>query len=336
MNQLEKALESDYGEFDFIDEGDDSVLSTSSGKQIHQSIGGRPPVPRLSLYEEVIDELENKRDNNYRQQKYSQKKSALGGAVSPTVGGHQGLGLGGSPAHIRSSNLSLHSPSLNGGGVYGSNASPSKTRLGHVPVYADHTLMLRHHQKRKWLLQQNNQANNFQHQGAPHHIFPTGNSLRRCSSLSQTDGSTNNPFNSLATSATSVNKTGSTNQVSFPIHTRLTVGGPPKQPTTPSVVANGKCQKSPATNNRMKDSNEANNNTYNTRKSPWLLRGNLSSYARRRRGSSTSLHTTEDEAGSEMDDCQRENAVNVNGCHQSNGGNIQDSSDSSSLSLNRR
>ena len=254
--QLEKTLENDYGEFDFIDGNDATLTRNETPTRTNNRLSA-------SFYDEVLKELDNTSSSSrLRQSRHpsTSSLSATGGLVSP---------VSSTPPGLRGSNTSLSQP------------PPYSPK---VSVYADHTLMLRHHQKRKWLLK-NNKLD----------LKPEG-SLRRCSSLSQTD--TSNPFTNSQQPPKTEKKTWlstTNNQVRFPIHTRLSIGGP------------NAAQKTDETNN-------------NNRRSPWLLRGNLSSYARRRRGSSTSLHT-----------------VGMDDESEANGSEMDDENDSSnSMSLNRR
>ena len=63
-------------------------------------------------------------------------------------------------------------------------------------------------------------------------------------------------------------------------------------------------------NNTSSNSINNNNGNGSKTKSPWQLRSNLSSFARRRRGSSTSLHTFSDNDDETLANADLNNAVN--------------------------
>jgi hypothetical protein len=184
-------------------------------------------------------------------------------------------------------------------------------------------------------------------------ITQVGAPLRRCSSLSQTsylpeyDDTCSDFFFKTDKSKSTTNQnrqaSKSIDQSEFlteePLPPqKITGSGPPLSPSpwlsTPTssstsysnngrYLYRGKFQPTP-NNNPMSNSMNNNQNHQNNTKSPWLLRSNLSSFARRRRGSSTSLHTfsdNDDEVGAPID-------LNIN---FSNINNKQKQADSISL-----
>ena len=406
--QLERSLENDYGEFDFID-GDGTLprtttppFSSNYGYAVYESEKTREKAKVVSLYDEVFEEI-NREKNEYANSKenrsnqanvtireqnklkndkyhsdHSNKKnrrlsSSSLSSVSTNENAKNGIRANTKYLNHMGSNASFQTPQ-----------SPSKqtsafipsssTNTASVSVYADHTLMLRsHHKRRRWLL--------MKHTNPSKHLYdvdrdstknnqtkmldamPTETpNLRRCASLAQNvysesssdyspfivangqedrgnfvneinelnnidhvsqklfllngncsashmDIGTNNINNDNNNSAK--NETINLSWLSKSVSTSVRKGSfssgmSSEKECFPSTRVQYSSAKDGQTNKEL----VSNNNTIDkssiwqrSRRSPWLLRSNLSSYARRRRGSSTSLHTigiNEEEISGEM------------------------------------
>ena len=404
--RLEKSLENDYGEFDFID-GDSTLNRTSvppSISNINNSSSKfqndhkfnktteRGNKSNVSLLDEVVEEIDRDRKNifstkeNHRiQAKVREKSSTKGTQNLADSFGKKSRRLSSSSLSSASlceqtnSYLASDPENINHLGTYSSFKSPlSTTRnndefipsvTSHIPnvsVYADHTLMLRsHHKRRRWLLIKSQtpakkayEYNNREIKTDQIHLQNEQSvmnpSLRRCSSLAQNfyseSSSDNSPFvmiNELENNKKVVNcikqldnkdqgsqkllllkdvsnrhtvfgtdsidsdnnnsaknETNATSWLSTPF------SNPVKNMNTYSnalskrdfpAKTHDQFHDTERTNTGNSEidiqttSNSSNENKpcfrQRSRRSPWLLRSNLSNYARRRRGSSTSLHT---------------------------------------------
>ena len=435
--QLERTLENDYGEFDFID-GEATLSRTAaspyvnrgpnikyvasksaqcseesrgSEEQTQNSIslfddvlkeidkvqqGTSDVIPKIGTHKSTIEAQASKQGNHLNSSGSSTKRnrrlssSSLSAVcVSETNPVCNELNIKGY-SHPES-NASLYVPASTPNSAVFTVSSASSTPK--VSVYADHTLMLRsHHRRRRWLLmnhssqpQELNEVNKGSVQQNPLHVlehlqqqkqYPN---LRRCTSLAQNvyseSSSDYSPYlmsNGHDAGDNLVNGIGefqNKDQVSQKLFL-LNENCSPSQringtnidndnnsaknkinniswlstPISSSVKKRGSSSDMPSEqqnfpNTRLQycntdvDSDKAiSNNTsildkvcgrQRNRRSPWLLRSNLSSYARRRRGSSTSLHTiglNDEEPLNEVDHSSRNNSTiitSTNGAKQS-------------------
>jgi hypothetical protein len=387
--QLERSLENDYGEFDFID-GDSTltrapVVSYSSNynytdiNPVKNQEKPKNPIGHnntpLSLFDEVIDEINKEKNEflNSKENKGSQANVILREENKLKNDQHKYDLSNKKSRRLSSTSLSSASTSETSCGVenskylkhMGSNASfqiplsptrktsafipSSVTNTPNVSVYADHTLMLRsHHKRRRWLLMKHTNPSKNVYDGSSDGMknnqtqmietLPTENpNLRRCASLAQNvyseSSSDCSPFliancqNNKKNIVNGIREFDNTDQVSKKLfllndnssssHTVFSTNAidndnnnsakneinrfswlstsittPAKRLSTPVQYCNAE--------ERQKNKEFVNGNNNNnieksivqhrSRRSPWLLRSNLSSYARRRRGSSTSLH----------------------------------------------
>ena len=190
-------------------------------------------------------------------------------------------------------------------------------------LIADQTLFLRHHQKRKQQLRRQQQwsVGKWQLQskkddqtavvtaGQLQLSDQTQQLLRRCSSLTQTYCDDIPTSIAAATSATTDQPPSSRSSVHLPDYpdrnengsTRLSSPGTSSTSGTKNIryLYSGKYRPTFSQDPQQLASVNGNNNhereLNNLNQSPWLLSNNLSSFARRRRSSSTSLHTYEDD-----------------------------------------
>ena len=256
-NNLEKTLENDYGEFEYIDEG--ATLTRTLGTNGESKDQHRKSM--FSFSDEVFDELEKSG---------TLKKPTQNTEVQTPI--YETYGA------WRARNQRRN--------YYNNNSVTNNTSAKLQALIADQTLLLRHHKKRQQAAeakfqQEKEEENSREEQlqsllllqkqlaaATKEHL--EGNSvnnlgaLRRCSSLSQTNEIGENPQPPAKINGTSP----------------LTSSPWLSNSTTSKYLYRGKFQPSSSNNNNNK--------------SPWQLRSNLSSFARRRRGSSTSLHNFSD------------------------------------------
>ena len=410
---LERSLENDYGEFDFID-GDctlsrETVPSYTSNighaDRIHKidKISERKNCSNVSLLDEVVEEMGKEKDffsckeNQGNQANVCIREKLL-------TKGKQQLVDSSSKKSRRLSSTSLSSASLseqtssyftsyaepiNYPGRYAPIKSPlSSTCINsdfvtstnsvkpYVSVYADHTLMLRSHKKRRrWLLLKSQNSSKKSYEYDEKEIEPDqthlkskksiiNSSLRRCSSLAQNfqseSSSDNSPYlmtydfenrknivngykqfdnsdqwsqkllllNEISGRNTvfiddSIDSDNNNSAINGTSWLSTSLSKPVKNIDKDSSSQSENCFLANAhdkyhafdgsINNKTRDNvHTLNNSSSNdskpsfrqkTRRSPWLLRSNLSNYARRRRGSSTSLHT----AGLNEDETSKDN-----------------------------
>lgn len=259
-NDLEKHLENDYGEFEYIDEG---ATLTRTLKTNGECVEHRKSM--FSFSDEVFDELE--KSGTLKKRSEAENYETYG-SWRQKHKQHQGSGSTRSGYHYASYN--------------NNNSVTNNTSAKLQALIADQTLLLRHHKRRQQvqqqvqqedlereeqlqsllILQQQLAAATKEHLegSSSSKVCSIGAPLRRCSSLSQTcpETTTESPL-----PPAKINGTGYSPWLS--------------NSSTSKYLYRGKFN---------------NNNSVN--KSPWQLRSNLSSFARRRRGSSTSLHTFSD------------------------------------------
>ena len=400
--RLERSLENDYGEFDFID--GDSTLSRGAlpsynsnhnyidqkSENGHDTIKktGRDNKPQVSLLDEVVEEMSKEKSDFLtakenqasqanvfiREKTLTKAKQCLPGSSGKKSRrlSSTSLSSGSSISEPTNSYLTLNSEHVDNVGINKSTKNTSKlipsaaTNTPNISVYADHTLMLRSHQKRRrWLLikSQNctSTSDEYNNRGikTDQTYLPKDSSinipnLRRCSSLAQNfyaESSTeNSPYltsngfenrNKIVNGLSQFNNTDHESQKLFllnDISARHTVFNTDNIDNDNNNSAKNEVNKvswlstslsayAKNVNNSSKTllehdspcnihdqydnakgantihtkvnilnaSNSSSDNKHffrqRSRRSPWLLRSNLSNYARRRRGSSTSLHT---------------------------------------------
>lgn len=263
-NDLEKHLENDYGEFEYIDEG--ATLTRTLKTNGESIVEHRKSM--FSFSDEVFDELEKSGTLKRGDQN-----------IYETYGSWRQKHHQGSAQRYHYNN---------------NNSVTNNTSAKLQALIADQTLLLRHHKRRQQvqqedlereeqlqsllILQQQLAAATKEHlEGSSSSktsiAFGGGAPLRRCSSLSQTcpDSIQESPPPAALPPA-KINGTAA--------------GGSPYSPWL-----SNSSNSSTSSKYLYRGKFTANNNNV---KSPWQLRSNLSSFARRRRGSSTSLHTFSD------------------------------------------
>ena len=414
--QLERSLENDYGEFDFID-GDSTLTRAPTSsysskynytdiKPIKNQEKPKNPIGQnnspVSLIDEVIDEINKEKNDffNSKENRGSQANVILREGNKLKNDQHKYDLSNKKSRRLSSTSLSSASTSETKCVVdnskylnhMGSNTSfqiplsptrktsafipSSVTNTPNVSVYADHTLMLRsHHKRRRWLLMKHtNPSKNLydvssggmkNNQSQMIETLPTENpNLRRCASLAQNfyseSSSECSPFltancqsnrknivneirefdntdqeskklfllNDNSSSSHTVfstnaidndNNNSAKNEINRFSWLSTPITAPAKKLSSSSEVSSEHqnfsstpvqyCSAEKRQKNKEFVTGNNNNNIekssvqHRSRRSPWLLRSNLSSYARRRRGSSTSLHTVglnDDEALSEV------------------------------------
>ena len=302
-NDLEKHLENDYGEFEFIDEGGTLTRSLKTNGEAVNTEEHRKSM--FSFSEEVFDELE--KAGTLRP---ASKNPALEAEKPKTPETYETYGAWRQKRKDSQSSgyvSQYYSQYQNNNNSVTNNTSAKLSAL-----IADQTLLLRHHKRRKkaaekiekqvnledptkdhmqeslLALQAQLESATKQLEGSSYNSVivttPQFQPLRRCSSLSQTyneDDYYENP-------PAKVNGTS-------PLSSSPWLSS---QNNSCRYLYRGKFQ--PASNSNSMNNN-SNHNTKNGPNGPWQLRSNLSSFARRRRGSSTSLHTfsdNEDESNS--------------------------------------
>ena len=394
FHDLERHLENDYGEFEYIDEAGTLTRTLKTNGESVNCDEHRKSM--FSFSDEVFDELEKTGTLKLNVEASTPLKSNKSPTTSLSKNNHEDLS---STTDVYDTQHQQHqqqpstdiyetygawrqrkySGSNNSGYVsqyysYNNNnthASATSSKLS--ALIADQTLLLRHHKRRKqkrssqqdvasitdheqrlqslYELEQQLTKTKEQlanHQGSssfqtpfdmnngappappPYSLHVTTHPLRRCSSLSQTAyDETADDLNDLieatiAPPPQKINGTSpamTTNNSPSPWLSTTSSTNPCSTSTNPSCsnaryLYRGKFQ--PSSNNSSNSSGSNNNNSYKN-KSPWQLRSNLSSFARRRRGSSTSLHNFSDDE-------------DANGSfHDSNGINAAKHSDSISL-----
>lgn len=297
LKGLEKHLENDYGEFEFIDEGATLTRTLkTNGETVKDSSENRKSM--FSFSDEVFDELEKagtlKRPSNFDHQPSQLQNvqdeyyETYGAWRSRQQNGKNRYGQNG---QITNNNMLNSSTSV-------TNNTSAKLQA----LIQDQTLLLRHHKRRqrKWheeqqakteaekelqsliiLQKQLAEATKEHLEGgqASTRAFFQG-PLRRCSSLSQTGG--------LCEAATDVHN----------------LQQPPAKinGTSPLTSSPWLSTSNSGTSNSTRYLYRGKfNPTNNNNGGPWQLRSNLSSFARRRRGSSTSLHTFSDSEDTNSD-----------------------------------
>ena len=399
FHDLERHLENDYGEFEYIDEAGTLTRTLKTNGESVNCDEHRKSM--FSFSDEVFDELE--KTGTLKLNVDTSSITPLKSNKSPTTS------LSKNNHHEDPSTTDVYDtqqqPSTDIYETYGAwrqrkysgsnnsgyvsqyysynnnNTHASATSAKLSALIADQTLLLRHHKRRKqkrssqqqdavsasaaattdheqrlqslYELEQQLTKTKEQlanHQGSssfqtpfdmnngappappPYSLHVTTHPLRRCSSLSQTAyDETADDLNDLieatiAPPPQKINGTSpamTTNNSPSPWLSTTSSTNPCSTSTNPSCsnaryLYRGKFQ--PSSNNSSSNSSSSNNNnsTYKN-KSPWQLRSNLSSFARRRRGSSTSLHNFSDDE-------------DANGSlHDSNGINAAKHSDSISL-----
>ena len=285
---LELKLENDYGEFEFIDEGG---TLTRTLKTNGESLAEHRK-SMFSFSEEVFDELEKAGTLKNTAEKPKDQ-------VYETYGAWRQRKLS-SSSNFGATNSSSCSKTTGYVSQYyyhynNNNSCTSNTSAKLSALIADQTLLLRHHKRRQQQQQTQQQpvqiwrensktkaeeereeqlqslmelqaqlaAATKEHlEGSSLAVNFSQQPLRRCSSLSQTEIEDDHDHDPPA----KIN------------------GSSSKQPwlstNNARYLYRGKFQPAPAAQNN------------NAQAPPWQLRGNLSSFARRRRGSSTSLHST--------------------------------------------
>ena len=393
FHDLERHLENDYGEFEYIDEAGTLTRTLKTNGESVNCDEHRKSM--FSFSDEVFDELEKTGTLKLNVEASTPLKSNKSPTTSLSKNNHEELSSATDvydTQHQQQQQPSTdiyetygawrqrkYSGSNNSGYVsqyysYNNNnthASATSSKLS--ALIADQTLLLRHHKRRKqkrssqqdvasitdheqrlqslYELEQQLTKTKEQlanHQGSssfqtpfdmnngappappPYSLHVTTHPLRRCSSLSQTAyDETADDLNDLieatiAPPPQKINGTSpamTTNNSPSPWLSTTSSTNPCSTSTNPSCsnaryLYRGKFQ--PSSNNSSNSSSSNNNNSYKN-KSPWQLRSNLSSFARRRRGSSTSLHNFSDDE-------------DANGSfHDSNGINAAKHSDSISL-----
>ena len=393
FHDLERHLENDYGEFEYIDEAGTLTRTLKTNGESVNCDEHRKSM--FSFSDEVFDELEKTGTLKLNVEASTPLKSNKSPTTSLSKNNHEELSSATDvydTQHQQQQQPSTdiyetygawrqrkYSGSNNSGYVsqyysYNNNnthASATSSKLS--ALIADQTLLLRHHKRRKqkrssqqdvasitdheqrlqslYELEQQLTKTKEQlanHQGSssfqtpfdmnngappappPYSLHVTTHPLRRCSSLSQTAyDETADDLNDLieatiAPPPQKINGTSpamTTNNSPSPWLSTTSSTNPCSTSTNPSCsnaryLYRGKFQ--PSSNNSSNSSGSNNNNSYKN-KSPWQLRSNLSSFARRRRGSSTSLHNFSDDE-------------DANGSfHDSNGINAAKHSDSISL-----
>ena len=393
FHDLERHLENDYGEFEYIDEAGTLTRTLKTNGESVNCDEHRKSM--FSFSDEVFDELEKTGTLKLNVEASTPLKSNKSPTTSLSKNNHEDLSSTTDvydTQHQQQQQPSTdiyetygawrqrkYSGSNNSGYVsqyysYNNNnthASATSAKLS--ALIADQTLLLRHHKRRKqkrssqqdvasitdheqrlqslYELEQQLTKTKEQlanHQGSssfqtpfdmnngappappPYSLHVTTHPLRRCSSLSQTAyDETADDLNDLieatiAPPPQKINGTSpamTTNNSPSPWLSTTSSTNPCSTSTNPSCsnaryLYRGKFQ--PSSNNSSNSSSSNNNNSYKN-KSPWQLRSNLSSFARRRRGSSTSLHNFSDDE-------------DANGSfHDSNGINAAKHSDSISL-----
>ena len=393
FHDLERHLENDYGEFEYIDEAGTLTRTLKTNGESVNCDEHRKSM--FSFSDEVFDELEKTGTLKLNVEASTPLKSNKSPTTSLSKNNHEDLSSTTDvydTQHQQQQQPSTdiyetygawrqrkYSGSNNSGYVsqyysYNNNnthASATSSKLS--ALIADQTLLLRHHKRRKqkrssqqdvasitdheqrlqslYELEQQLTKTKEQlanHQGSssfqtpfdmnngappappPYSLHVTTHPLRRCSSLSQTAyDETADDLNDLieatiAPPPQKINGTSpamTTNNSPSPWLSTTSSTNPCSTSTNPSCsnaryLYRGKFQ--PSSNNSSNSSGSNNNNSYKN-KSPWQLRSNLSSFARRRRGSSTSLHNFSDDE-------------DANGSfHDSNGINAAKHSDSISL-----
>ena len=393
FHDLERHLENDYGEFEYIDEAGTLTRTLKTNGESVNCDEHRKSM--FSFSDEVFDELEKTGTLKLNVEASTPLKSNKSPTTSLSKNNHEDLSSTTDvydTQHQQQQQPSTdiyetygawrqrkYSGSNNSGYVsqyysYNNNnthASATSAKLS--ALIADQTLLLRHHKRRKqkrssqqdvasitdheqrlqslYELEQQLTKTKEQlanHQGSssfqtpfdmnngappappPYSLHVTTHPLRRCSSLSQTAyDETADDLNDLieatiAPPPQKINGTSpamTTNNSPSPWLSTTSSTNPCSTSTNPSCsnaryLYRGKFQ--PSSNNSSNSSGSNNNNSYKN-KSPWQLRSNLSSFARRRRGSSTSLHNFSDDE-------------DANGSfHDSNGINAAKHSDSISL-----
>ena len=392
FHDLERHLENDYGEFEYIDEAGTLTRTLKTNGESVNCDEHRKSM--FSFSDEVFDELEKTGTLKLNVDASTPLKSNKSPTTSLSKNNREDLSTTDvyDTQHQQQQQPSTdiyetygawrqrkYSGSNNSGYVsqyysYNNNnthASATSAKLS--ALIADQTLLLRHHKRRKqkrssqqdvasitdheqrlqslYELEQQLTKTKEQlanHQGSssfqtpfdmnngappappPYSLHVTTHPLRRCSSLSQTAyDETADDLNDLieatiAPPPQKINGTSpamTTNNSPSPWLSTTSSTNPCSTSTNPSCsnaryLYRGKFQ--PSSNNSSNSSSSNNNNSYKN-KSPWQLRSNLSSFARRRRGSSTSLHNFSDDE-------------DANGSlHDSNGINAAKHSDSISL-----
>ena len=356
-DDLEKHLENDYGEFEFIDEGGTLTRSLKTNGEAVNTEEHRKSM--FSFSEEVFDELE-KAGTLQRQASSSQKDCANNSSsvTSNVEGAPETYETYGAWRQKRnqqqhqSSYVSQYYHHQQQQQQNNNNSVTNNTSAKLSALIADQTLLLRHHKRRKKLVEKNHISQQQQEQykkssyqelqdslesdhmqqsllalqqqlenatkqleGSSYNSSTTHISvapLRRCSSLSQTynedfdfdlQGSHAPPAKVNGTSPLSSSPWLSTNSSSSTSSTnncRYLYRGK-FQPTTPTSTSGHSNSMNNNSNHHNSSSSKKNNGAAVDRSSkadrkggPWQLRSNLSSFARRRRGSSTSLHTFSD------------------------------------------
>ena len=391
FHDLERHLENDYGEFEYIDEAGTLTRTLKTNGESVNCDEHRKSM--FSFSDEVFDELEKTGTLKLNVEASTPLKSNKSPTTSLSKNNHEELSSATDvydTQHQQQQQPSTdiyetygawrqrkYSGSNNSGYVSqyysynNNNTSATSAKLS--ALIADQTLLLRHHKRRKqkrssqqdvasitdheqrlqslYELEQQLTKTKEQlanHQGSssfqtpfdmnngappappPYSLHVTTHPLRRCSSLSQTAyDETADDLNDLieatiAPPPQKINGTSpamTTNNSPSPWLSTTSSTNPCSTSTNPSCsnaryLYRGKFQ--PSSNNSSNSSSSNNNNSYKN-KSPWQLRSNLSSFARRRRGSSTSLHNFSDDE-------------DANGSfHDSNGINAAKHSDSISL-----
>ena len=391
FHDLERHLENDYGEFEYIDEAGTLTRTLKTNGESVNCDEHRKSM--FSFSDEVFDELEKTGTLKLNVEASTPLKSNKSPTTSLSKNNHEELSSATDvydTQHQQQQQPSTdiyetygawrqrkYSGSNNSGYVSqyysynNNNTSATSAKLS--ALIADQTLLLRHHKRRKqkrssqqdvasitdheqrlqslYELEQQLTKTKEQlanHQGSssfqtpfdmnngappappPYSLHVTTHPLRRCSSLSQTAyDETADDLNDLieatiAPPPQKINGTSpamTTNNSPSPWLSTTSSTNPCSTSTNPSCsnaryLYRGKFQ--PSSNNSSNSSGSNNNNSYKN-KSPWQLRSNLSSFARRRRGSSTSLHNFSDDE-------------DANGSfHDSNGINAAKHSDSISL-----
>ena len=319
-DDLEKHLENDYGEFEFIDEGGTLTRSLKTNGEAVNTEEHRKSM--FSFSEEVFDELE-KAGTLQRQSQPPQKVEPEAPETYETYGAwRQKRNQQHQSSYVSQYYQNYQQQNNN-------NSVTNNTSAKLSALIADQTLLLRHHKRRKHEKQQHEQykkssyelqeiesdhmqqsllALQQQLENATKQL--EGSSLnqtqenisvaplRRCSSLSQTYNEDFSDFDGLHNAPAKVNGTSPLSSSPW-LSTSSTS-------TNCRYLYRGKFTPTPTTSNSSTTghSNSMNNNSNHHKKNsskveprkggPWQLRSNLSSFARRRRGSSTSLHTFSD------------------------------------------
>ena len=335
-HELERHLENDYGEFEYIDEAGTLTRTLKTNGESVNCDEHRKSM--FSFSDEVFEELEKtgtlKMETTNAEPKIQQIKQQHSSApkeIYETYGAWRQRKYSGTGTTGTGYVSQYYSYNNNNTTTSSNNTSEKLSAL-----IADQTLLLRHHKRRQKEQQKQQQprpymahAQNEDEQlqslidlqqqltKTKEQLLEQGSSnivgahpLRRCSSLSQTSYEETEDLppqiiNGTTSPALSSNSPWLSSNSSRHSTCENSSNG--------RYLYRGKFQPSSAGSN--------NNNSYK-QKSPWQLRSNLSSFARRRRGSSTSLHNfSDDEDSNGMQD------ININASKNSDSISLADSAE---------